>query len=293
MNADSDGPVPHSRVSGSTRVAGVIGWPVTHSLSPVIHNAGFAAAGADWTYVALPVPPGHSREILDLVRLGTITGLSVTMPHKSDVFDAVDRVSPAASALRSVNTVSRDDDGHLVGHSTDGDGLVDSLLAAEVDPTDRSVLVLGWGGAARSVVDALGRRGAGRIHVCNRSGVDGREVTAIVDRAEIVEWSDRGDIASRVDLVVNCTNVGMGDDPNTPVPVDRLTPPTVVVDLVYHPLVTPLLRAATERGCTTVGGLGMLIHQAARQQEIWLGRTPDVDVMTAAALRHLSAPPIA
>lgn len=277
-------------ITGRTRVAGVIGWPIEHSLSPTIHNAGFASCAADWVYAAFAIPPGRCSEILELCRQGAIGGLSVTMPHKTQVFELVDRVSSAAASLRSVNTVSVDPDGALVGHSTDGDGLVDSLLAEGIDPAGRSVLVLGWGGAARSVVDALARRGVDRLTVSNRSGVDGAELSSIAPTSTSIEWSRRDDVLDSHDVIVNCTSIGMGDDTGLPVDPQHLTSGSVVVDLVYHPLRTPLLAAAAARHCRTVGGLGMLIHQAARQQRIWLGRDPDVSIMTAAALRRLEAP---
>ena len=280
-------------ITGRTRIAGVIGWPIAHSLSPTIHNAGFASCGVDWVYTAFPVPAGGSADVLRLCRQGVIGGLSVTMPHKTDVFHLVDRVSPAAASLRSVNTVSVDDDGSLVGHSTDGDGLVDSLLATDVDPAGRSVLVLGWGGAARSVVDAVVRRGASRITVTNRSGVDRDELGTIAPTSDTIEWAARNEAVESYDVIVNCTSVGMGDDGNSPIDTTSLRTTSVVVDLVYHPLETPLLDAAAARGCRTVGGLGMLIHQAARQQRIWLGRDPDVVAMTEAALRRLRTPPVA
>lgn len=284
-----------SDITGRTRVAAVIGWPIEHSLSPTIHNAGFASMGVDWTYVALPIPAGGCEPILDLCRQGALGGLSVTMPHKAAVFARCDRLSPAAERLRSVNTVVRDTDGSLVGHSTDGDGLLDSLRAEGVDVSDRSVLVLGWGGAARSVTDALVRHGAGEILISNRSGVDEGERSAIAPDSSSIPWSRRNEVLSSIDLVINCTSVGMGsageaNAENSPVDTAALHPGTVVTDLVYHPLTTPLLRGATHRGCRVVGGLGMLIHQAARQQVLWIGSVPDVAAMTDAALRRLDIP---
>lgn len=280
-------------ITGRTHVAGVIGWPVAHSLSPAIHNAGFESLGVDWTYVAFPTPPGRGASVIQLCRDGIISGLSVTMPHKSDAYMAVDRVSPAAAALHSVNTIVRDPDGALIGHSTDGDGLVDSLLVEGVDPSGREVLVVGWGGAARSVVDALSRRGASRVSVTNRSGVSPTDLEAIAPTGSVVEWADRdGGVASH-EIVINCTSVGMGSDGAIPFDVAALDSTATVVDLVYHPLVTPLLRTAAARGCRTIGGLGMLIHQAARQQALWLSTFPDVEAMTQAALRQLAEPPVA
>lgn len=284
-----------SEITGHTRVAAVIGWPIDHSLSPTIHNAGFRSMGVDWTYVALPIPAGGCQPILELCRQGALGGLSVTMPHKTAVFEQCDRLSPAAERLRSVNTVVRGSDGSLVGHSTDGDGLLDSLRAEDVDVTDRTVLVLGWGGAARSVTDALVRHRAGRIVISNRSGVDESERSAIAPDSSSIPWFRRNEVLASVDLVINCTSVGMGsfgeaNSENSPIDVADLRSGTVVTDLVYHPLSTPLLQGARSRGCRVVGGLGMLIHQAARQQALWIGSEPDVAAMTDAALRRLDAP---
>jgi len=141
-------------------VAALIGHPVGHSLSPALHRAAFAAAGLDWEYVAFDVAPGSATAALDAVRVLGIAGLSVTMPHKSDVAAAVDALDPAAAALRSVNTVVRAPGGRLVGHSTDGAGFVASLEASGVTVAGTRIAILGAGGAARSVVDALGRCGA-------------------------------------------------------------------------------------------------------------------------------------
>jgi shikimate dehydrogenase len=156
-------------ISARTRVAAIIGSPVGHSLSPALHNAGFAAQGLDWVYVAFEVPAGGAAAALDAARLLGLAGLSVTMPHKSDVADLVDELDPAAGALRSVNTVVPIGDGRLKGYSTDGAGFVASLRAAGVGVRGCSVAVLGAGGAARAIVDSLARGGADSIHIINRS----------------------------------------------------------------------------------------------------------------------------
>lgn len=275
------------RVSGHTKVAAVLGHPVRHSLSPVIHNAGFESLGVDWTYVALPTPIEQLTSVLDLCRAEVIAGASVTMPLKTAAYEAMDDVSPAARVLRSVNTVSAID-GRLVGHSTDGDGLVDSLLEEGCTIRGSSALVLGWGGAARSVVDAIHRAGVERIVVTNRSGVDPLDLSVIEPSGRSVPWTERDSTASEVDFVINCTSVGMGDDDSSPLDTSVLRPSTTVVDLVYHPIETTLLKTARARGCPTVGGLGMLIHQAVRQQQIWLGQRPDPSVMKDAALQALA-----
>lgn len=273
----------------ATRVAGVIGWPVAHSLSPAIHNAAFRAAQLDWTYVAFAVRPGAAPDALRAMRTLGLGGLSVTMPHKEGVADAVDELAPAAAALRSVNTVVVADDGRLVGHSTDGDGFVAALRANGIDAAGRSVVVLGAGAAARSVVDALARAGVASLTIVNRSAERAREAVALAaGRGEV---GTSGDIAV-ADIVVNATSLGMGQGTggDGPLPCDPslLRPGQVVVDLVYHPLETPWMASARAAGAVVIDGLAMLVHQAVLQQELWTGRRPDAAVMRSAALEELA-----
>lgn len=271
-------------VTGTTRVAAVIGSPVAHSLSPALHNAAFTAAGVDWIYTAFEVAPGCAAAAVDAMRTLGLGGLSVTMPHKEDIAAALDELDPAAQALRSVNTVVRLADGRLRGCSTDGAGFVASLVEAGVDPSGRSIAVVGAGAAARAVIDALARAGAQGISVINRSADRAAGAAALA--------GSRGSVGSLrslsdADIVVNATSVGMGTD-EVPFDVTLLRPHQVVADLVYHPLRTGLLAAAERAGARTVDGLGMLVHQAALQQELWLGARPDPAVMRAAALEELA-----
>lgn len=267
------------------RVAAVIGSPVQHSLSPALHNAAFQAAGLDWVYVAFEVAPGGAAGALDAMRTLGLGGLSVTTPHKEDVAAAVDSLAPAAELLRSVNTVVWSDD-QLVGHSTDGDGFVASLGASDVVVAGSSVTIVGAGAAARSVVDALGRAGAAEIVVVNRTPERAAEVAAL---APVGRVGSVGDVAG-ADIVVNATSVGLATD-ELPFDPALLRAGQVVADLVYHPLETALLRAAADQGCATVDGLGMLVHQAALQQQLWTGRSPDPATMRAAALAALARRP--
>lgn len=258
---------------------------MAHSLSPAIHRAAFDAAGVDWTYAALDVATGHASEALDAMRTLGISGLSVTMPHKEAVADAVDRLDPAAWSLQSVNTVSWDGD-QLVGSSTDGAGFVASLVESGVDVVGAKVAIIGAGGAARAVIDALARAGAVDITVLNRSQDRAEAAAALASVASPGIMSDIG----RADVVVNATSVGMGDDDALPCDPALLRGDHVVADLIYHPLETNWLRAAGERGATTVDGLGMLVHQAALQQRIWLGDDAVIDTtaMRDAALSALA-----
>lgn len=274
-------------MTGGT-LAAVIGHPIAHSLSPVIHRAAFAAAGVDWSYVAFEVAPGSAADAVAAMRTLGIGGLSVTMPHKADVALAVDRLDEAATALGAVNTVSWDGD-ELVGSNTDGAGLLASLDEDGVRVVDRRCAVIGAGGAARSLIDALGRAGAASITVINRSPDRAIAAASLARQASV---GDASTIAS-ADLVVNATSVGMGVAPSAARPTDLpcdpslLAPGQIVADLVYHPLETPWLALARERGAIALDGLGMLVHQAALQQRIWIGTTPDTAVMRAAALSQL------
>lgn len=276
-------------ITATTRVAAVIGSPVRHSLSPVIHQAAFAAAGLDLTFLAFEVAPGDGAEAVRAARALGLVGLAVTTPHKADVAEAVDEVDAAAAALGSVNTVVVRDDGTTFGASTDGDGFIDSLHAAGHDPADRRIAVVGAGAAARSVIDALHRARAAEIIVVNRTPAAAERAAGLSDRARIGAPSP--DELGAADIVVNATSVGMGDDEaarQTPFDPAWLRPEQVVADLVYHPLETALLAAARATGCAVVDGLGMLVHQAARQQLLWTGRRPDPGVLRAAAAAALA-----
>jgi shikimate dehydrogenase len=271
-------------------LAVLIGSPVAHSLSPAIHRAAFAAAGVDWTYAALDVAAGDGGAAVEAMRVLGLGGMSVTMPHKADVAVAVDRLDPAASSLQSVNTVSWDGD-QLVGSSTDGAGFVAALVEVGIDVAGARVAVIGAGGAARSVIDALGRAGSTDITVLNRSEESAARAAQLSSAAAVGIVSD----VTRADIVVNATSVGMGVAPSDASTEDLPCDPAllhggqIVVDLVYHPLRTAWLMAADDIGARTVDGLGMLIHQAALQQQHWLGSLPDVAVMRAAAEAALAA----
>ena len=249
----------------------MIGSPVRHSLSPALHNAAFAAAGLDWRFVAFEVAPGGAADAVAAMRTLGIGGFAVTTPHKADVAAAVDEVDAASAALRSVNTVVLRDDGSTFGVSTDGDGFVDSLRAAGADPAGRRVVVLGAGGAARSIVDALGRAGAADVVDRQPQRRYGRRSPQRSRR-----WHGSGsldDIAA-ADVLVNATSVGMGSRRVPGRPGARCTPGS------WSPTscTTRSRRRCCGRpraaGAAAVDGLGMLVHQAARQQLLWTGVAP-------------------
>jgi shikimate dehydrogenase len=271
-------------ISGATRVAAVIGSPVRHSRSPQLLNAAFAAAGLDWRFVAFDVPEGRGGDAVAAMRTLGLGGLSVTMPHKQAVIASLDRLTPDAAALDAVNCIAWEGD-ELVGHNTDGPGLVASLVADhQVDVAERRCAVLGAGGAARSVIRALGVAGAADVVVVNRTEAKGRAAAALAGGVGRV--GSAADVADAT-LVINATSVGMGATPaaDGPLPIEAgaIGGGQVVVDLVYQPLSTPLLRLAEARGALAVDGLGMLVHQAALAVTLWTGVEPQVGAMAAAA----------
>jgi shikimate dehydrogenase len=269
-----------------TVVAGVIGSPIAHSLSPAIFAAAFDASGLDWVYNAYEVGEADAAAFMDEVREHRIEGLSVTMPDKAAVIPALDQLSPVARALGAVNCVARQD-GRLWGHNTDGDGLVDALREDDaIDLAGRRCAVVGAGGAGRAVARALAEAGAASVMVVNRSADRAQAAAALAGAVGAV--GDASDIAA-ADLVVNTTPLGMGGDAHLPFDVSLVSGGQIVVDIVYHPIVTPLLAGAAAAGARTVGGLGMLVHQAGHAFRLWTGQEPPLDAMRAGATAALAA----
>jgi shikimate dehydrogenase len=278
-------------ITAATRAAGVIGQPIRHSLSPAIFNAAFEASGLDWAYLAFEVPEGAAGLAMAGMRSLGLDGLSVTMPHKAAVIDGLDELAPEAEALGAVNCIARVGS-LLVGHNTDGAGFVDSLLLDEgIDVAGLRVAVIGAGGAGRAVARSLGEAGAADVVIVNRSPEPAARAASLAGAAGIV--GTPADI-STAEIVVNATPLGMGVVVTTsgaaePLPVDpeRLRDGQVIVDLVYHPAVTPLLATARDRGLRTVNGLGMLIHQAAHAFRLWTSEEAPLEAMSAAAMSSL------
>ena len=271
-------------LSGDTRVAAVIGHPVHHSLSPAIHNAAFEALGLDWAYVAFDVAPDATAGAVEAVRTLGLAGLSVTMPHKDGAARSVDRLSAEAEALGAVNCVVPRADGELLGENTDGAGFLDALrVDLGVSPDGRRCVVLGAGGAARAVVLALAGAGAREVVVVNRTPERGAEAVAL---AGPVGRLGPPEAAADAEIVVNATPVGM-DGASTPLPGAHFGGGQVVVDLLYHPPLTPLLEGAEADGATVANGLGMLVHQAAHAFAQWTGLEAPVAAMAAGARRGL------
>ncbi|HSL12472.1 MAG TPA: shikimate dehydrogenase [Actinomycetota bacterium] len=277
-------------IGGATQLLGVIGWPVDHSLSPVIHNAAFAALDIDWVYVPLPVAPGRVRAAVDGLGALGFRGANVTMPHKAEVAGAVDVLDDDAALLGAVNTVVVAPDGTTTGANTDAPGFGRFLADdAGFDVHGRGVLLLGGGGAARACALAVARAGAARITVAvrNDAQVDAvRDVVASLGTAVAgVALADADGVVA--DVVINATPLGRrGELPPHP----RFRPGMLAVDLLYRPVVTPFQRVAREAGADAFGGLGLLVQQAALSFERWTGARGPLEVMSAAAVAAAADP---
>lgn len=266
-------------ISGKARLAGVMGWPVGHSLSPRLHNYWLDLHGIDGAFVPLPVAPEHFAQALRILpRLG-FRGVNVTVPHKEAALAAVDRLDPLARRIGAVNTIVMSEDGTLSGSNTDAYGFSAHLAASlpGFSAASGTAVIIGAGGAARAVAVALTDMGAPEIRIINRTLARAEELAlALGGSAHVVDWSGRARALEGASIVVNTTTQGMAGQPALDLDLSRLPASAVVYDIVYNPLETALLAAARGRGHRVVDGLGMLLHQAVAGFEAWFGVRPEV-----------------
>jgi shikimate dehydrogenase len=254
---------------------GVLGWPVSHSRSPAMHNAAFAALGMrDWHYQRLPAPPEIFEETVRSLPASGFVGANVTIPHKEAALALADTATEAARAIGAANTLSFGADGAIAASNTDAPGLLAALSGAGVAPAGQVALVLGAGGSARAAAYALREAGATRVAVWNRTP----------ERAEQLARELGVEAVSRpigADLLVNCTSVGLSDGEfkELPVDADALGTYATVADLVYRAGGTGLVAQARRRGCTVVDGLEVLVRQGALSFLAWTGREAPIDAM--------------
>ena len=283
--------------TGRTRVLGIIGWPVAHSLSPLMQNAALEAMGLDYVYVPFPVEPERLGEAIAGLRSLGVAGFNVTIPHKQAILPFLDELSPEARECGAVNTVTRE--GELfVGHNTDGIGLVVSLEEdLGIALTGARVVLLGAGGAARGAVSALCRTGVGAITIANRTPGTAADLAArfrssypgVAFDSCGLDGEFPGGALRNADLLLNTTSVGMGDTSFDRLDLGCLPSSAVVYDMVYAPLVTPLLAAATARGLRCANGLGMLAAQGEAAFAIWTGVSPPAGLMKMRLLAALTS----
>ena len=270
-------------------IAAVIGSPISHSLSPAIHNAAFATSRRDGEYVAVECGISEVESTMESLQSAGLLGLSITMPLKEAVIDFLDFVTPDADFLNAVNCISFGPTGSI-GHNTDGDGCCDALIEqGGARLRGATAVLLGAGGTARSIALALVRRGA-HVVVVNRTQSNAvglvNSFAGFGDEVSI-SVGDQSSIAS-ASILINATSVGMNSS-DLPIDPVHLHSQLTVLDAVYSPLETSLLVAARETGATVIDGLWMLIHQARHQQKLWFGEFSDASAMRLAAERELSA----
>ncbi|MAN23620.1 MAG: shikimate dehydrogenase [Gemmatimonadetes bacterium] len=278
-------------INGSTKVIGVIGDPVEHTASPTMHNAAIQDLGIDYVYVAFRVRGDELSKAIEGMRALGMVGMNVTVPHKKSVMQYLDVISPEAKAIGAVNTIVNNN-GKLIGHNTDAYGFDKSIyLEGRLAKLPSAVVLLGAGGAARSILYALLQRPeVERIHIINRTVKKSEALANEMDKKGRVylgplsegEWDS-------VELLINSTSVGLFPDvASSPLRNDSIIrPDMLVVDIIYKPLKTQLMIKAEEYGATAINGLGMLVWQGARAFELWTGNQPSVEIMTSAILRNL------
>ncbi|GAB6052454.1 shikimate dehydrogenase [Magnetospira thiophila] len=266
-------------ISGRAKLAGVMGWPVGHSLSPRLHGYWLRQRGIDGAYVPLAVRPEDCAQVLrDLPRMG-FRGCNVTVPHKETALATVDDLDEQARRIGAVNTVVVGDDGRLLGRNTDAYGFMANLQAAmpKWSAAHGPAVVLGAGGAARAVCVGLLDAGCPEIRLSNRTRARAESlVTALDGPIQVVDWPDRHVALDGAALLVNTTTLGMTGQPPLEISLDALPNTALVTDIVYSPLHTDLLKQAARRGNPWVDGLGMLLHQAVPGFEAWFGQRPQV-----------------
>lgn len=276
------------KLTGHTRIVGVIGDPVAHSRSPQMHNAAFAKAGLDYVYVPFHVRPDDLAAAIAGFKAINVVGINITLPHKQAVIPFLTSISREAELIGAVNTLTFVD-GNIHGDNTDAPGVLQALDEdgnTSGTPVGEKVVVLGAGGAARAVVVALALRGVAAITIANRTVEKAVSLATEMDQKTGVSMQGMGLTDERLPLsvresklLVNTATISMDVTHPLLISADWLQPNTIVYDIVYTPPVTPLMQAATERGCQTLGGIGMLVHQGAIAFEKWTGVAPCTETM--------------
>lgn len=266
-------------ISGRTKVTGIFGYPVGHSLSPAMHNAAFSHLNLDYCYVTFNVSPELLREAVHAIRALSLSGVNVTIPHKENVIPFLDRVDEEALFIGAVNTI-KNSDGTLIGYNTDGRGFMESLKEAAIDPEGKRVMIIGAGGASRATSFYLAKK-ASQVLIYDIDKTKAGKLAADLNSVHPnVAVMDMPDSLHGIDILINATPLGLKETDLMPVDISLITAKMAVCDLIYKK--TTLLRMASDKGCITLDGSGMLLHQGALAFEIWTGIKPPISVMRSA-----------
>lgn len=266
-------------LTGKARIAGVMGWPVSHSRSPRLHGHWLEVHGIDGAYIPLAVPPGRIEQAIRALPALGFAGVNVTVPHKEAALRLADEADDFARRLGAANTLVVNADGRIIASNSDAYGFMENLRegAPEFRPDAGPAVMLGSGGAARAVVVALADAGAPEIRIVNRTPARAEELCRLAPGiARAIPWTDMATALADATLLVNTTSLGMDGQPALEIDLRRLPLRAMVHDIVYTPLETPLLKAAAARGNPVVDGLGMLLHQARPGFRAWFGIEPEV-----------------
>jgi len=269
----------------------VSGDPISHSLSPIMHNAAFKVLGLDdCTYEPMKVGKGSIHSLISLMREGKIIGANLTHPLKEEVIPFLDNLSSNAKACNSVNTLMLKGS-NIIGLTTDGEGCVKALQSKGIKLLGKKIVVIGAGGAAKSIALSILKRGPKRLYVINRTIERAKSLADSIrdyDNIRVKSWKELNDYVDSADIIINCTTVGMkGHEDILPISADVLDEYKVIMDIVYEPIETKLLKMADSAGCMTIDGVEMLVMQAALSFEMWTGLQPPVDIMKSAAKKEI------
>lgn len=283
------------KISAKTQKVGLLGWPLSHSLSPAMHNAAFCVTGLDYVYLPLATPPEMLSQAIAGIRALGFVGVNVTIPHKVAVMDYLDEIDNSAKLVGAVNTIVVKE-GRLIGYNTDAGGYISSLKSAGVAANGKHAIILGAGGAARAVAAGFISNSAASVTIASRAKSKADNIARLLPVTTLVRgiaWDSR-DFAgalSKADIIVNTTPVGMYPDVTSQpsIPWELLLPSAVISDLVYNPLVTSFMTEAKRRNHTVVGGEGMLVEQGALAFSLWTGYSAPREVMRQALLEGLGS----
>lgn len=274
--------------SGAAKIAGVIGYPIKHSLSPRMHNYWLKEYGIDGVYIPMEVKPENLEKVVTALPLLGVRGCNLTVPHKELVLNMVDELSDVAKHIGAANTLIFED-GKIKGTNTDAYGFIYNIKTTEpgFDFTKGYAVVIGAGGAARAVCAGLLEAGVPKIYLTNRTKEKAEQIrNHISQKIEVIDWEKREGVLSKANLLVNTTTLGMVGYPDLEIRLDDLPKSALVTDIVYKPLETTLLQNAKKRGNIIVDGIGMLLHQAVPGFEAWFGKKPVVtDTLRAMMLK--------
>lgn len=285
-----------TEISGTTSITGIIGYPLTYTLSPYMHNAAFKELDLDYKYLPFVVEERQLGAAIGGIKALGISGINVTMPHKENVIPFLDELSSEARRMGAVNTIENDS-GRLIGHNTDGIGFLKSLEDQLYSVVDRNVVVIGAGGAAKAVAFAVADAGAESLTIVarNKSKADALKdkIYAYSHNLSVKTLSITDDLADIMlvgELIVNATPIGMKESGYLlPVPLDLINERHIIFDLIYTPLETAFVKEASKRKAKAINGLGMLLHQATAAFEIWTGISAPVETMRKALLDVLES----